>query len=281
LAGPEEVEALEPERVCLEMPPDLAERGRRLVAGRGWQEAEGQLVIYSRGLAVLEVEEAGAAEDESADRGLLPRLLELESSRAVLRYRTFWVQKDNRTLEMNLTGCRAENDGMRRTIASLRAEIETLRSLLQATRSTKVAIDFLARLGGTSALALLDQVAGSPDPLLRHAATIAAGNIEDARATTILKRFALDPSAGIRRLAIEGLANRSDPPAATMVRALGDPDRSVRAAARAALERLAGSAAPALEAMLAGRLAPAGGAWARWVARRETRWLLARLRSKG
>ncbi|MGH2927676.1 MAG: HEAT repeat domain-containing protein, partial [Solirubrobacteraceae bacterium] len=114
------------------------------------------------------------------------------------------------------------------------------------------------RLGASSAVVPLRDLAGDPDPVLRLAAATALARIPAAAPDDLLA-FLGDAAAAVRRRAVVGLRRRHglDPERAALL--LGDPARAICKLASAALADSGPAARPAALGILRKFGSPARG----------------------
>ena len=120
------------------------------------------------------------------------------------------------------------------------------------------AAEVAGRLHAKSAVAPLCALARAPDPKLRLSAVTALAQIPSAAAVQ-LDRFVSDPTALVRRRAVEALRGRQALDVNRAAVLVGDSDRGVRQLARATLAECGAVATPALKRVLRSFGAPLHG----------------------
>jgi hypothetical protein len=128
-------------RVELHLLEETYQAAQELIAAEHWSEEAGLLTIFAAGLAFLRGERklAQLSQGEPALRAevnrLLQRLVACEGQYAVMKFRAFSLERDNRVLEMHEAGLRGENElsrvrleQFRRQESQLRAELARLQA---------------------------------------------------------------------------------------------------------------------------------------------------------
>lgn len=124
-------------KVEVQMLEETYEEAMRLAAENGWDEAEALLIVFANGLAYLKGERRldSVAGDEgdlkSALLEMTERCMEMESMYAAMKFRAYYLAEDRRTLELNVTGLRLDNNAMRKRLFEYRSEVEELKAQVE------------------------------------------------------------------------------------------------------------------------------------------------------
>ncbi|MBI4492838.1 MAG: hypothetical protein HY690_08615 [Chloroflexi bacterium] len=134
------------QRVELMLPARLYQQALALAAEQGWPEQEALLTVLSHGLAYLQ----GECELSRLNRGepdlraeaerWRQRAMELEGAYAVMKFRAWERGEHLKTLELNVSGLRGENELARSRLATFRADEARLKAELAALREQHAAL---------------------------------------------------------------------------------------------------------------------------------------------
>lgn len=139
--GEAAAEAVEVVRVELEVPAELYRRALALAEEEDWPRREALLTALSHGVACLEGEDSLAALDrgEADPRAEAERFrrmaMGLQGAYSVMKFRAWELGERVKTLEMNVSGLRADNRLAHHRLQMFRQEEQRLRAELATLRT--------------------------------------------------------------------------------------------------------------------------------------------------
>ena len=119
-----------------------------LFAEEGWENAEGLRLVIGAGLGTVRARramqsmQAGENLDATLDR-LMSRLMEVESSLAVTRFRLYEYQQANQGWELSTGAIRRENLGFQGVLERKRNELSALNDRVRALENENTALKSL------------------------------------------------------------------------------------------------------------------------------------------
>jgi len=128
------------QKIEVEVTAETAHDIENLVQEMGWDYAEGIRILLGSGLGAIRAQaalEAHQCQDPDAEpiERMGRRLMEVESSLAVLRFRLFETNRDNEAWNLSTGAIRNENIGLKNLVERQREEINALKATLAELRA--------------------------------------------------------------------------------------------------------------------------------------------------